>query len=94
MGNSGCREAAKRMVGSMGSAPSPISPSEPDRLTGRERDMLRMFAQGKSYVEIAEVWDKNPMTIRNAVYEMQRKLGVRLGVWAARIRLLDEDEMR
>ena len=38
------------------------------------------------------------MTIRNAVYAIQRKLGVgtrqELGVWAARSELLDDDELR
>ena len=91
-------EAARRLVASMGSGPSPIPPSELDRLTAREREILRMFVQGKSYAEIAEVRGNNPMTIRNAVYSIQRKLGVgtrqELGVWAARSGLLDEDELR
>ena len=91
-------EAARRLVASMGSGPSPIPPSELDRLTAREREILRMFAQGKSYAEIADVRGNNPMTIRNAVYAIQRKLGVgtrqELGVWAARSGLLDEDELR
>ena len=91
-------EAARRLVAGMGSGPSPIPPSELDRLTAREREILRMFAQGKSYAEIAAVRGNNPMTVRNAVYAIQRKLGVgtrqELGVWAARSGLLDDDELQ
>ena len=91
-------EAARRLVAGMGSGPSQVPPSERDKLTGREQEILRMFAQGKSYAEIAEVRGNNPMTIRNAVYAIQRKLGVgtrqELGVWTARSGLLDEDELR
>ena len=83
------------MVPSMGSGPSTIPPSEMDRLTGREQEILWMSAQGKSYAEIAEVRGNNPMTIKNAVYGKQRKLGVwtwqELGVRAAHSGLLDED---
>jgi len=91
-------EAAKRLVASMGSGPSPIPPSELDKLTNREREILRMFAQGMSYEDIGEARDNNPMTVRNAVYAIRRKIGVRtrqeLGVWAVRSGLLDEDELK
>ena len=90
-------EAARRLVTGMGSGPDPIPPSELDRLTTREREILRMFAQGMSYAEIAEVRGNHPMSVRNAVYAIQRRLGVRtrqeMGVWAARSGLLD-DELR
>ncbi len=51
-----------------------------------------------SYAEIAEVrGNKNPRTVRNAVYAIRRKLGVgsrqEMGVWAARSGLLDDDEL-
>lgn len=91
-------EAARRLVSGMSGAPGPIPPDELDRLTVRERDLLRMFARGMSYAEIAEVrGNKNPMTVRNAVYAIRRKLGVgsrqEMGVWAARSGLLDDDEL-
>ncbi len=58
---------------------------------------LRVFAQGRSYAEIVYVRGKSPMTIRNAVYAIQGKLGAgtrqELGVWAARNGLLDEDKL-
>ncbi len=90
-------EAARRLVVGMGEGQNLIPPSELDRLTAREREILRMFAQGKSYADIAEVRGNNPMTVRNAVYAIQRKLGLgtrqELGVWAARSGLLDDDEL-
>ena len=56
-----------------------------------------MSAQGKSYAEIGEVRGNNPMTIKNAVYGKQRKLGVwtwqELGVRTAHSGLLDEDNL-
>ena len=55
-----------------------------------------MFARGKSYAQIGEARGNSPMTIRNAVYRIQDKLGVRtkqeIVVWAVRNGLLDEVE--
>lgn len=80
----------------MGDGPGPVPPRRLDRLTARERQILRMFAQGKSYAEIAQVrGNKSPMTVRNAVYGTQKKLRIRtrqeLGVCAARSGLLDDE---
>ena len=91
-------DAARRLVEGISGGPGPIPPNEADRLTERERDLLRMFARGMSYAEIAEArGNKNPMTVRNAVYAIRRKLGVgtrqEMGVWAARSGLLDDDEL-
>ena len=49
-------EAARRLVTAMSGDDDggPIPPSESDRLSIRERDILRMFARGMSYAEIAE----------------------------------------
>ena len=91
-------EAARRLVAGMGSGSGPVPPSELDRLTAREQEILRMFAQGMSYAEIGGIRRNNPMTVRNAVYAIQRKLGLgtrqEMGVWAARSGLLDDDELR
>ena len=93
-------EAARRLVTGLrgGGGGVPIPPSELDRLTDRERDLLRMFARGMSYAEMAEArGNSNPMTVRNAIYAIRRKLGVgsrqEMGVWAARSGLLDDDEL-
>ena len=81
-----------------GSGSGPIPPNEPDRLTAREREILKMFACGMSYAQIAEArGNSNPMSVRNAIYAIRRKLGLgtrqEMGVWAARSGLLDDDEL-
>ncbi len=62
-------------------------------LTGRERDILVSFAQGMSYARIAEARGVKPVTVRNAVYGIQQKLGIEtmqgLVLWSVRNGLLD-----
>ena len=64
------------------------------RLTARQREILTLFAQGLSYAQIAEVRGKRPLTIRNSIYGIQRKLQAKskqeMVVWAVRNGLLDE----
>ena len=61
-------------------------------LTQREREILISFAKGRSYARIAEERGIKPVTVRNAVYGIQRKLGVGtmqgLVLWAVRNGLL------
>ena len=89
-------EAARRLFAGItgGAAPSP----QLNRLTARERETLRMFAKGMSYKEIGVARRINPMSVRNTIYAIQRKLGVKtrqeLGVWAARNGLLCNDELQ
>ncbi len=68
-------------------------PPEFGRLTGREREILTLFAQGLSYAKIAESRGNQPVTVRNAIYGIQDKLGIEtkqeLVVWAVRNGLLD-----
>ena len=68
--------------------------SELGRLTRREREILGLFAQGLSYAKIAEIRGNQPVTVRNAIYGIQNKLGIEtkqgLVVWAVRSGLLDE----
>ena len=63
-------------------------------LTGREREILALFAKGMSYAEIADVKGNRPLTVRNAIYAIQNKLKVKskqeLVVRAVRSGLLDE----
>ena len=69
---------------------------ELSRLTERERDILTLFAQGQSYAKIAEVRGNQSLTIRNAIYGIQNKLGIEtkqeLVVWTVRSGLLDNME--
>ena len=63
-------------------------------LTTREREILVSFAGGMSYTRIAEQRGIRPVTVRNAIYGIQDKLGVTsmqgLVLWAARNGLLDD----
>ena len=65
-----------------------------DELTPRERDILASFSRGMSYAAIAEARGVKPVTIRNAIYTIQGKLGVdtkqEVVVWAVRNGLLDD----
>ena len=68
--------------------------AEEDELTGREKEMLASFCRGMSYAAIAEARGVKPVTIRNALYGIQSKLGLgtkqEIVVWAVRNGLLDE----
>ena len=68
--------------------------TEVRRLTAREREILTLFAQGLSYAQIAETRGNQPVTVRNAIYGIQNKLGIEtkqgLVVWAVRSGLLDD----
>ena len=63
-------------------------------LTAREREILVSFAGGMSYARIAEQRGIKPVTVRNAIYGIQEKLGVTsmqgLVLWTARNGLLDD----
>ena len=66
-------------------------------LTAREREVLTEFATGKSYAQIAEALVVSSVTVRNAIYRIQNKLGVdskqEIVVWAVRNGLLDDAEV-
>ena len=68
--------------------------AEEAELTPREKEILASFSQGMSYAAIAEARGVRPVTIRNAVYHIQVKLGVgtkqEIVVWAVRNGLLDD----
>ena len=65
-----------------------------DKLTALERETLVLFASGRSYVDIAQDRGNSVVTVRNTLYRLQDKLGIRtkqeLVVWAVRNGLLDE----
>ena len=67
---------------------------EEDDLTAREKEILASFSQGMSYAAIAEARGVKPVTVRNAIYTIQVKLGLRtkqeIVVWAVRHGLLDD----
>ena len=71
--------------------------SERERLTKRELEILALFSQGLSYAEIAQARSNQPLTIRNAIYGIQNKLGIEtkqeLVIWAVRMGLLDDYQL-
>ena len=68
--------------------------SKDGNLTQREKEILVSFCRGMSYTAIAEAREVKVVTIRNAIYNIQVKLGVaskqEVVVWAVRNGLLDE----
>ena len=67
---------------------------EEAELTPREKEILALFCRGMSYAAIAEAREVKPVTIRNAIYTIQMKLGLgtkqEIVVWAVRNGLLDD----
>ena len=65
-----------------------------EALTPREREILKLFASGRSYTQIAEARGNSNVTIRNTIYRIQDKLGVNskqeVVVWAVRSGLMDD----
>lgn len=87
-------EVMQRVISGLRGGPQQADQSGGGPLTQRERDILALFSRGRSYAEIAEAKGNRPLTIRNAIYAIQAKLGTRtkqeLVVWAVRNGLLDD----
>ena len=64
------------------------------KLTALEREVLTLFASGRSYTEIAEARGTSTVTVRNTLYRIQNKLGIKtkqeLVIWAVRNGLVDD----
>ncbi|MDE2747268.1 MAG: response regulator transcription factor [Chloroflexota bacterium] len=88
-------DMVRKALESVRDAPSRSDQQSPDVLTARERDVLRLFAQGNSYAEVAGIIGNSPITVRNTIYRIEQKLGVttkqEIVVWAVRHGLLDDD---
>ncbi len=71
-----------------------VSRQASDKLTVLEREVLTLFASGRSYTEIAKARGNSTVTVRNTLYRIQDKLGIRrkqeLVIWAVRNDLLDD----
>ena len=85
-------DLARRVFAALREPPS--TPRTGDRLTAREQQLLTLYAEGRSYAQVADVESKSPHTVRNAMMHMRRKLGIKtnqeLIVWAVRRGLLDD----
>ena len=86
-------EAVRRAFSDIRSGASQSTEQNARKLTDRERGILTLFSQGLTYAEIADIRGNKWVTIRNAIYGIQNKLGIatkrELVVWAVRNGLLD-----
>ena len=85
--------AARRLARAVRS-PSSDPPSERlDALTDREKEILKLFAEGLTYQEIGEIRKNSALTVRNAVSGVQKKLGFKtrqqMVIWSVRTGLVD-----
>ena len=87
-------EVVRRVFGQIRDAAGTGDAAEAAGLTPREREVLVSFALGMSYARIAEARGVKTVTVRNAVYSIQKKLDVGsmqgLVLWAVRNGLLDD----
>ena len=85
-------DAARRLARAVRS-PSGDASERLEALTDREREILKLFAEGLTYQEIGEIRNNSGLTVRNAVSAVQRKLGFRtrhqMALWAVRAGLVD-----
>ena len=86
-------DAARRLARAVRS-PSGDASERLETLTDREREILKLFAEGLTYQEIGEIRNNSGLTVRNAVSAVQRKLGFRtrqqMVLWAVRAGLVDD----
>ena len=89
------QEVMRRVFAGIRTTPRLVDTSALARLTEREKQILKLFAWGSSYADIARLRGNQTVTIRNAVYGIQNKLGVRskqeMVLWAVRNGLLNDD---
>ena len=72
-------------------------PPSPQVLTDREQMVLRHFAAGMTYAQMADVIGVSKNSVRNAIYRIRDKLQVgskqEIVVWAVRSGLLDAQDV-
>ena len=85
--------AARRLARAVRSPSADDAAERLAALTSREREILKLFAEGLSYQEIGEIRTNSALTVRNAVSGVQKKLGFKtrqqMVVWAVRAGLVD-----
>ena len=86
--------AARRLSRAVRDPSADAGSEQLESLTHREREILSLFAGGRSYQEIGEIRSISALTVRNAVSGIQKKLGFRtrqqMVLWAVRTGLVDE----
>ena len=87
-------DAMRRVLAGIRTAAKPVGGPSVDSISEHEQGMLALFARGRSFAEIGEAWGLQPITARNSVYHIQRRLGFatkqELVVWAVQNGLLDD----
>ena len=87
-------DAINKVLAAVRDTGAPTARQVAATLTANEREIVQMFASGKSYAQIAKAKNRSTVTIRNTFYRIQDKLGVatkqEVAVWAARSGLLDD----
>ena len=87
-------KAVRRVFAMVRGRRKPVSRQPSNKLTALEREILTLFASGRSYAEIAEARGNSTVTVRNNLYRVQDKLGIatkqELVIWAVRNGLLDD----
>ena len=88
--------AARRLARAVRSPLTEDGSERLESLTDREKEILKLFAEGMTYQEIGEIRNNSGLTVRNAVSGIQKKLGFKtrhqMVVWAVRIGLLDDGQ--
>ena len=88
------QEVMRKVFAGIRTSPQLADKSALDRLTEREKQILQLFAGGKSYSDIARLRGNQTVTIRNAIYGIQNKIGVKskqeMVLWAVRNGLLND----
>ena len=89
------QEVMRKVFAGIRTSPQLADKSALDRLTEREKQILQLFAGGRSYTDIARQRGNQTVTIRNAIYGIQNKIGVKskqeMVLWALRNGLLNDD---
>ena len=87
-------EAVKEVFAMVRGERGPAHRRPSNRLTEPERETLTLFASGRSYAQVTEVRGNSTVTVRNTLYRIQDKLGIKtkqeLVIWAVRNGLLDD----
>jgi DNA-binding NarL/FixJ family response regulator len=81
------------VLAAAGRRPAPSPAGWPAELTGREVEVLRLIARGRSNREVAELLFISPTTVGRHIENLYRKIGVSsraaAAVFAMEHRLLD-----
>ena len=87
-------EIASRVFAGIRAKARRTDTTELRKLTAREQEVLTLFAQGRSYAAIADARGNRPLTVRNTIYRIQNKLGIKskqeMVLWAVKNGLLDD----